>query len=79
MDRCLNVRLTDSDHSLCVGSGDDLTFRLNSGDLCSLLFNGRRLPGLVEEGGLRAADGDLEVLREVFPDTGAARRSLDGY
>ena len=74
----MRLRL-DSGHSLAVGTGDDLNLQLNSGDLLSLLYNGRRLPGLIEAGEIRVGDEGLLVLQGLFPDTGAARRSLDSY
>ena len=77
--RRLCLHLTDGGDSLIAGAGTDLELELESSDLCALLYNGRRLPGLVEEGGLDAAEGDFDILRRIFPDTSAARRHLDSY
>ena len=50
---------------------------LDASDLAALLFNGRRLEGLIEEGAVKPEDAPR--LRELFPETGAARPLMDGY
>ena len=63
-----------------MGSGKRcISVELEDSDQCALVYNGRRLPELLELGeigmeGVR--EGDLEAL---FPDTHPARCPVDGY
>jgi predicted N-acetyltransferase YhbS len=74
------IELRSSRRAICVGSGKRrISVELEDSDLCALVYNGRRLPELLELGvvgmeGVR--EGDLEAL---FPDTHPARCPVDGY
>ena len=62
-----------------IGAGSPLQLNLAASDLCALVYNGQRLPGLLAEGGLTATPDDPAILPLLFPDTGAARCSQDAY
>lgn len=75
----LTVSLSDTDYSFTIGSGRPFHLELQTSDLASLIYNGRRLPGLRLENGIVATPDDPDALHHLFPDTGAFRCSLDGY
>jgi predicted N-acetyltransferase YhbS len=77
----LRVEISFGDHggTLAVGRGEPLNLELDVSDLCSLIYNGRRLTGLLDEGDLRVSEGDGAALPSLFPDTGAARCAQDAY
>lgn len=77
----LRVEITfrEDGRMLTVGRGETLQLETHTGDLCSLIYNGRRLPGLVEEGGITTGAGGEAALPLVFPDTGASRCAQDVY
>ena len=60
-------------------SGELLEFTLSIHDLCSLMYNGRRLATLLEMGDVAVEAGDADALRRVFPETFATRCLFDGY
>ena len=62
-----------------IGNGKLLQLSMAVGDLCALVYNGRRLPGLLAEGGIAASPDDPDALSLLFPDTGAARCAQDAY
>ena len=62
-----------------IGAGSPLQLNLAASDLCALVYNGQRLPGLLAEGDLTATPDDTAILPLLFPDTGATRCSQDAY
>jgi predicted N-acetyltransferase YhbS len=76
--RC-EIRLPEDGSVLSFGRGEPFQAEINVGDLCALIYNGRRLPGLLEEGTISVSVGDRAALDALFPDTGAARCAQDVY
>ncbi len=75
----IEITFREDGSMLRIGRGETLQLETHGGDLCSLIYNGRRLPGLLEEGGIATGVGDDAALPLVFPDTGASRCSQDVY
>jgi len=75
----VEIRFRDDDSLMSVGTGEQLRLEIDISDLCSLVYNGRRLGGLVEENGLSISCGDGARLPSIFPDTGATRCAQDAY
>ena len=76
----LKVQFTDGGPPFLVGgSGRPLRIAASVHDLCALVYNGKRLEALLEDGGVELQEGAPEDLRAVFPDTFPARCPLDGY
>lgn len=75
----LKVRFSGGGSALELGRGEPLQLEIEDSDLLSLVYNGRRLPALMEEGGVTAAPEDRGAMSELFPDTGAARCAQDAY
>lgn len=75
----VTVRFAEDGGEVTVGDGERLRLELTDGDLAALLYNGYRLPGLRSEGGLTVDPDDSDMLRQLFPDSGACRCALDGY
>jgi predicted N-acetyltransferase YhbS len=73
------IRFAAGGDILEIGSGKPLQLSLAASDLCALVYNGRRLPGLLSEGGITATPDDPEALSLLFPDTAAARCAQDAY
>jgi len=75
----LAIRFAADGQVVEMGNGKSLELSIAASDLCALVYNGRRLPGLLAEGGIAATSGDADVLSLLFPDTGAARCAQDAY
>ncbi len=75
----VTIRFAEDGHEVTVGDGERLRLEMADSDLVALLYNGCRLPGLRSEGGLTAEPDDSDLLRKLFPDSGACRCALDGY
>ena len=75
----VKVRFSGGGGALELGRGEPLQLEIEDGDLLSLVYNGRRLPALMEECGISAVPEDRGALSELFPDTGAARCAQDAY
>ena len=75
----LRIRFAADGAVFEIGTGSPLQLDIAASDLCALVYNGQRLPGLLAEGGLTATPDDPAVLPLLFPDTGAARCSQDAY
>ncbi len=75
----VELRFREDGHALEFGRGELLRLEIGGSDLCSLIYNGRRLPCLLEEGGLTAHPDHGAALSLLFPDTGAARCAQDVY
>lgn len=75
----LTVRLSEDGHAFASGAGSPLRLELRGSDLAALLYNGRRLPGLQNDGGISVQPDDPAILANLFPDTGTCRCSLDAY
>ena len=75
----VDIRFHDDGGALKIGSGERLQLEIGVSDLFSLVYNGRRLPGLMDEGGLTATPCDCTLLSLLFPDTGATRCAQDAY
>ncbi len=75
----VEVRFREDGHAQEFGRGELLRLEIGGSDLCSLIYNGRRLPCLLEEGGLAAHPDHGAALSLLFPDTGAARCAQDVY
>ena len=71
------IRVRDSSTTLNVGRGEPLQLEADASDLCCLIYNGRRLPGLIGEGSITASD--CEKMALLFPETGATRCAQDAY
>ena len=71
------IHIRDGGARLNVGRGQPLQLEVDASDLCCLVYNGRRLPGLIDEG--RIAASDCERMALLFPDTGATRCAQDAY
>ena len=75
----VKVRFPGGGGALELGRGEPLQLEIGDSDLFSLVYNGRRLPALMEEGGVSATPEDRGALSELFPETGAARCAQDAY
>ena len=75
----VEIRFPDSGGTLEIGVGKRLQLDIHASDLFSLVYNGLRLPGLLEEGGISLTPDDGAVLARLFPDTGATRCAQDAY
>ena len=75
----VEIRFLEDGRRLEIGRGELLRLEIGASDLCSLIYNGRRLPGLLEEGGLNSHPDPGPALSLLFPDTGAARCAQDVY
>jgi predicted acetyltransferase len=77
--RRLEITFREHGRTLTIGRGETLQLETHASDLCSLIYNGRRLPGLLEEGGIATGTGGDAALPLIFPDTGASRCAQDVY
>ncbi|HCL30302.1 MAG TPA: hypothetical protein DIC52_17955 [Candidatus Latescibacteria bacterium] len=75
----IEITFREDGSMLTIGRGETLQLEAHASDLCSLIYNGRRLPGLLEEGGIATGAGGDAALPLVFPDTGASRCAQDVY
>ena len=75
----VEIRFAEGGDILEIGKGKRLQLGIAASDLCALVYNGRRLSGLLTEGGITATPDYADVLPLLFPDTGAARCAQDGY
>ena len=75
----VEIRICGGGQVFEVGAGKPLRMAIDVGDLCSLFYNGRRLPGLLKEGGIDIDPDQQTSLNLLFPDTGATRCAIDAY
>ena len=75
----VRIHFTEGGDGVEIGSGRLLRLGLKESDLCCLIYNGRRLPGLLDEGGITVTPNDDRALPLLFPNTGASRCAQDVY
>ena len=75
----VRIHFTEGGDGVEIGSGRLLRLGLKESDLCCLIYNGRRLPGLLDEGGITLTPDDGMALPLLFPNTGATRCAQDVY
>ena len=75
----VRIHFTEGGDGVEIGSGRLLRLGLKESDLCCLIYNGRRLPGLLDEGGITLTPDDDMALPLLFPNTGASRCAQDVY
>ena len=75
-----SMMLSDSSKRVDFGRGDRrVELTLGEGDLCSLVYNGRRLAELLEKDQIDVRAGAPDDLYTLFPDTHPSRCEMDGY